>query len=117
MMSHGAVVAREYGIPAVVGVAEATDMLRTGQMVTVDGSAGIVILEGGEATDGRQPGGPFLALTDPAVTGLLGRVKRLLDLGVPGPDHLGEIAQLGPELVDAAQYVVGICQADVAVHQ
>jgi len=45
MMSHGAVVAREYGIPAVVGVAGATDQITTGQRVTVDGSAGTVVLE------------------------------------------------------------------------
>lgn len=40
--SHGAVVAREYGIPAVVGVADATSLLRTGQQITVDGGAGTV---------------------------------------------------------------------------
>jgi pyruvate,water dikinase len=40
--SHGAVVAREYGIPAVVGVADATSRLRTGELVTVDGAAGLV---------------------------------------------------------------------------
>ena len=40
--SHGAVVAREYGIPAVVGVPDATSRLRTGQRVTVDGAAGLV---------------------------------------------------------------------------
>jgi pyruvate,water dikinase len=40
--SHGAVVAREYGIPAVVGVAGATGRITTGQRVTVDGTAGIV---------------------------------------------------------------------------
>ncbi|MGD9988273.1 PEP-utilizing enzyme [Pseudonocardia sp.] len=40
--SHGAVVAREYGIPAVVGVAAATTRLRTGQVVRVDGAAGTV---------------------------------------------------------------------------
>ncbi len=40
--SHGAVVAREYGIPAVVGVAEATVRITTGDVVTVDGAAGIV---------------------------------------------------------------------------
>ena len=40
--SHGAVVAREYGIPAVVGVADATGRLRTGETVTVDGAAGVV---------------------------------------------------------------------------
>ncbi len=42
VISHGAVVAREYGIPAVVGVPDATTRLRTGQRVTVDGAAGTV---------------------------------------------------------------------------
>ena len=44
-MSHGAVVAREYGIPAVVGVPDATKRITTGQRVTVDGSAGTIFLE------------------------------------------------------------------------
>ena len=42
VISHGAVVAREYGIPAVVGVPDATTRLRTGQTVTVDGAAGTI---------------------------------------------------------------------------
>jgi rifampicin phosphotransferase len=41
-MSHGAVVAREYGIPAVVGVPEATERIATGEQITVDGSAGTI---------------------------------------------------------------------------
>ena len=41
-MTHGSVVAREYGIPAVVGVHEATTRLQTGQRVRVDGTAGRV---------------------------------------------------------------------------
>ena len=41
--SHGAVVAREYGIPAVVGVAQATRHIKTGQRVTVDGTSGLVV--------------------------------------------------------------------------
>ncbi len=45
MMSHGAVVAREYGIPAVVGVAGATERITTGQHITIDGSAGTITLE------------------------------------------------------------------------
>jgi rifampicin phosphotransferase len=40
--SHGAVVAREYGIPAVVGVAGATSHFVTGQQITVDGTTGLV---------------------------------------------------------------------------
>ncbi|GAA3272647.1 PEP/pyruvate-binding domain-containing protein [Paenarthrobacter aurescens] len=43
--SHGAVVAREYGIPAVVGVPEATSRISTGQQITVDGAAGTVDTE------------------------------------------------------------------------
>ena len=43
-ISHGAVVAREYGIPAIVGVVGATERITTGQYVTVDGSTGIVSL-------------------------------------------------------------------------
>jgi pyruvate,water dikinase len=48
MMSHGAVVAREYGIPAVVGVAGATERITTGQRLTVDASAGVVSLDEGQ---------------------------------------------------------------------
>jgi pyruvate,water dikinase len=44
LMTHGSVVAREYGIPAVVGVAQATTRLRTGQRVRVDGNRGTVLL-------------------------------------------------------------------------
>lgn len=42
MMTHGSVVAREYGIPAVVGVSRATERLNTGQRVRLDGSGGVV---------------------------------------------------------------------------
>lgn len=45
--SHGAVVAREYGIPAVVGVSGATTRIVSGQLVTVDGAAGVVLSEEG----------------------------------------------------------------------
>ena len=48
-MSHGAIVAREYGIPAVVGVPGATERIHSGATITVDGSAGRVVVEGGRA--------------------------------------------------------------------
>jgi pyruvate,water dikinase len=41
-MSHGAVVAREYGIPAVVGVPSASERIQEGEQITVDGSHGTV---------------------------------------------------------------------------
>jgi pyruvate,water dikinase len=40
--AHAAIIAREYGIPAVVGCTDATARLRTGMRVTVDGSTGNV---------------------------------------------------------------------------
>jgi rifampicin phosphotransferase len=47
LMTHGSVVAREYGIPAVVGVHDATRLLHTGQRIRVDGSRGeVTILDG-----------------------------------------------------------------------
>ncbi|GGL12210.1 PEP/pyruvate-binding domain-containing protein [Nocardia jinanensis] len=41
-LSHSSIVAREYHIPAVLGTGAATEKLRTGQYVTVDGDAGVV---------------------------------------------------------------------------
>ncbi|HIE38392.1 MAG TPA: hypothetical protein EYP77_04870 [Anaerolineae bacterium] len=50
ILSHGAIIAREYGLPAVLNVGDAARRIRTGQLVHVDGSAGIVrLLEGVEA--------------------------------------------------------------------
>lgn len=43
--SHGAVVAREYGIPAVVGVPGAIERITTGQRITVDGTTGTVSID------------------------------------------------------------------------
>jgi len=42
MLSHGAVVAREYGLPAVVNIEGATRRLADGQLVTIDGQHGVV---------------------------------------------------------------------------
>ena len=44
LMTHGSVVAREYGIPAVVGVADATKKINTGKRIRVHGDAGYVEL-------------------------------------------------------------------------
>ena len=44
MMTHGSVVAREYGIPAVVGVDQATTRLKTGQQIRLDGTVGTISL-------------------------------------------------------------------------
>jgi phosphohistidine swiveling domain-containing protein len=49
ILSHCAVVAREYGIPAVVGIGMATTAIRDGQVIEVDGDAGLVRIIGEEA--------------------------------------------------------------------
>jgi pyruvate,water dikinase len=45
-MSHAAIVAREYGMPAVVGTGHATKRIKTGQRVRVDGDRGTVTIVG-----------------------------------------------------------------------
>ncbi len=44
-LSHSSIVAREYGIPAVLGTGAATRRIQDGQMITVDGNAGTVSLK------------------------------------------------------------------------
>ena len=46
VMSHAAIVCREYGLPAVVGTGRATALIRTGQTIRVDGTSGVVTLVG-----------------------------------------------------------------------
>ena len=43
-LAHGSIVAREYGIPAVMGVGNATQFIRDGDTITVDGAAGRVLI-------------------------------------------------------------------------
>jgi rifampicin phosphotransferase len=49
-LSHSSIVAREYGIPAVLGTAVASRRIHSGQMIKVDGDAGTVTL-----LDGKKP--------------------------------------------------------------
>ncbi|MEN6575175.1 MAG: PEP/pyruvate-binding domain-containing protein [Phycisphaerales bacterium] len=44
VLSHGAIIAREYGIPAVVNVGSASKIIRTGQLLRVDGDRGTVTI-------------------------------------------------------------------------
>lgn len=44
MLIHGAIIAREYGIPCVTGIPDATQWIKTGDQVTVDGHLGIVTI-------------------------------------------------------------------------
>lgn len=44
MLIHGAIIAREYGLPCVTGVPDATRLIRSGDMLTVDGYLGLVVI-------------------------------------------------------------------------
>jgi pyruvate,water dikinase len=44
VMSHAAIVCREYGLPAIVGTGHATKVIKTGMMIRVDGSSGVITI-------------------------------------------------------------------------
>jgi pyruvate,water dikinase len=44
-LSHGVIIAREYGVPTIVGIKNATDIFHTGQLITIDGGKGLVSVE------------------------------------------------------------------------
>ena len=45
ILAHGSIVAREYGIPAVLGIGDATQRIKNGQTITIDGNKGVVTVE------------------------------------------------------------------------
>ena len=56
MLIHGAIIAREYGLPCVTGVPNITSLIRTGDRLTVDGFLGIVVVQSREGlADGKKP--------------------------------------------------------------
>jgi len=70
LLSHTAVIAREYGIPAVVGASQATTLIQDGQLLEVDGDAGIVRIlhETGSQTLGQKQETPVQIPPDFPVT-------------------------------------------------
>jgi phosphoenolpyruvate synthase/pyruvate phosphate dikinase len=76
-LSHSSIVAREYGIPAVLGTAVATRRIRSGQRILVDGDAGTVtVLDGAAETIAERPSQhPGRGVAGPPTRGkALGRV-------------------------------------------
>jgi len=57
-LSHGSIVAREYGIPAVMGTGVATKRIQSGQVISVDGTKGEVVLETAREVQAEQPAPP-----------------------------------------------------------
>jgi pyruvate,water dikinase len=77
MTCHAAIVSRELGIPCVVGTADATQVLRDGEEVTVDAGSGVVT-EGASAIPAAEPTPPEAAGPAQAL-----RTKLLLNLSEP----------------------------------
>jgi pyruvate,water dikinase len=89
MTSHAAIVARELGLPCVVGAHDATKVLTTGMTVTVDGSAGSV-LEGAEQPQDAAGRQAAPASTATAPTAVITATKVYVNLAEP--DRAAEVA-------------------------
>jgi rifampicin phosphotransferase len=76
-LSHSSIVAREYGIPAVLGTGVATRRIRSGQNVRVDGDAGTVTL-----LDGEDEGRPAGVAPEPAASSRAGKIALAALVGV-----------------------------------
>lgn len=97
MTCHAAIVARELGIPCVVGTGEATSRLRDGETVTVDGSRGDVragaSATAAAATNGAAAGSQEIARSaGPVVAGEITGTRLLVNLSAPS--HAAEAAAL-----------------------
>ena len=77
---HAAIVSRELGIPCVVGTGEATKTLRDGQIVTVDGTRGVVLRR---PRRGSLAGTSSEAATHAAGAGLKTKTRVYVNLAQP----------------------------------
>jgi phosphoenolpyruvate synthase/pyruvate phosphate dikinase len=79
-LSHSSIVAREYGIPAVLGTGVATRRIQSEQNIHVDGDAGTVLLLDGS---GRDYGGrPAEVASEPAASSMAGKLALVTLAGV-----------------------------------
>lgn len=77
VLSHGSILAREYGIPAVLGTGSATKRISTGDLITVHGNRGEVLLPGAPTAADDKPQGktPWVAVGAAAVLAALAAVR------------------------------------------
>lgn len=95
MTCHAAIVSRELGIPAVVGARTATSKLRDGEVVTVDGAAGVVLE--GDVVDLLAPAPAMPEVTAGSGGGALVR-SRAAGQAPAVPATAGELEPLGTRL-------------------
>ncbi|MEJ5255940.1 MAG: phosphoenolpyruvate synthase [Acidimicrobiales bacterium] len=94
MTCHAAIVSRELGIPAVVGARHATSVLRDGELVTVDGSSGVVSAGVVEPAEGEQPtpAAPAVPPGPPAVVAALEPLATALYVNLAFADRAEAVA-------------------------
>jgi pyruvate,water dikinase len=94
MTSHAAIVARELGVPCIVGARDATRVLATGTVVTVDGSSGVVVAGAMEATvpAGSTPAVAPSPAATPAATGAPPITATRLYVNLAEPERAAEVA-------------------------
>ena len=83
VMSHAAIVCREYALPAVVGTGRATSQIQTGQRIRVDGSAGTVTIL--RLMQRRPSRSPSSVEETGAFGGKSATLGELLAAGIPVP--------------------------------
>jgi pyruvate, water dikinase len=111
MTCHAAIVSRELGIPCVVGTAEATKVLRDGELVTVDATRGVVT-EGATAPD-RPPPTPASASRGKPAAPVTG-TKLLVNLSEPS--QLERVAGLEVDGVGLLRAELMVVEALGGVH-
>ncbi len=79
MTCHAAIVARELGIPCIVGASKATSVLKNSMMVTVNGQMGIVY----EGVDQKKAGVEVIAAVQTAIATPITATKIMVNVGVP----------------------------------
>jgi pyruvate,water dikinase len=111
MTCHAAIVARELRVPCVVGTRKATQVLRDGELVTVDGAGGRVLAGRVEAarTEPRQQ------TATPAVVGVESLATRLY-VNVAMPEHADEAAALPVEGVGLLRAEFMLTEALAGTH-
>ncbi|MFN8163344.1 MAG: phosphoenolpyruvate synthase [Solirubrobacterales bacterium] len=112
MTCHAAIVSRELGLPCVVGTAEATNVLRDGELVTVDAGAGVVIE--GAAPVGAKAAAAQTSAAPHAEAEVVTGTKILVNLSEPS--QLERVAALEVDGVGLLRAELMVVEALDGVH-
>ena len=114
MTCHAAIVAREVGVPCVVGTRDATTRLRDGEVVTVDGAQGLV-LEGAD-TAAAESRTPTAAASAAAVVAAPQPTATRLYVNLALPEHAAEVAAMPVDGVGLLRAELMVADALDGVH-